>query len=59
MACGRQVKGSHVNDDAIPCGTRLYYGLEIRLRTTAIVLCARCQAADAAEEAATKPENRA
>lgn len=41
--CGRPAKGSHPKDDTLPCGTRLYFGVDIHDRTTKVLLCTKCK----------------
>jgi hypothetical protein len=41
--CGIPVKGSHKNDDSIPCGTKLIYGLKVDERREEILLCIKCK----------------
>jgi hypothetical protein len=55
MSCGRIAKRAlFPEDDDLPCGTRLYYG-NADNRTMKILLCAKCEAVLAAEDAATAP----
>jgi hypothetical protein len=54
MSCGRAVKGYLVDDDTLPCGTRIYAG-DTNNRTVTVLLCAKCLAEQAAEEKATCP----
>jgi hypothetical protein len=41
--CGRPTKGSHPNDDTLPCGTKLYLGADKSNRTESKLLCPKCK----------------
>ena len=43
MPCGRLTKGSHPDDDLVPCGTRLRFGVGRDDRREMILLCKKCQ----------------
>jgi hypothetical protein len=44
--CGILTKGSHPDDDLVPCGTKLYFGTEKRERTEGVLLCPKCKKAE-------------
>lgn len=41
--CGLPTKGSHPNDDLVPCGTRIHLGSKGETRTVTVLLCPKCQ----------------
>lgn len=51
ITCGRPVR-KQTDDDDIPCGTRLWWGVGTDVRTLEIVVCNRCLQKQKAEEQA-------
>jgi hypothetical protein len=41
--CGKLAKGTHPKDDAVPCGTKLWFGRDKKAIIETIHLCKQCK----------------